>query len=210
MLCTITRSRSLHVPLTGNSEEPKVSDIRGNPRLDYHRENRYISTMIDESQHDRFMKTALAEAERAYELGETPVGAVIVKNGSIIGRGGNRIETLHDPTAHAEILAIGAACETTGYERLVDSIMYVTLEPCVMYAGAIIQARIPILFYGAADPKAGACGSVLDICGSDKLNHTVQLTGGIMQEECAGILRHFFQQLRARNKQGGGFSPSLN
>ena len=110
------------------------------------------------------MKAALAEAERAFELGETQVGAIIVREGRIIGRGGNRIETLHDPTAHAEILAIGAATEATRYERLTDTVMYVTLEPCPMCAGAIVLARIPRLVYGASDPKAGACGSLYDIC----------------------------------------------
>jgi len=142
------------------------------------------------------MKLALAEAEKALELGEAPIGAVIVKNGAVIGRGGNRVETLKDPTAHAEIIAIGAAAETTGYERLVDTVIYVTLEPCPMCAGAIVLARIPVLVYGASDPKMGACGSIYNICGDGALNHTVDMTSGIMEAECSAILREFFRSLR--------------
>ena len=146
------------------------------------------------------MKLALAEAGKALELGEAPVGAVIVKNGAVIGRGGNRDETLKDPTAHAEIIAIGAAAETTGYERLVDTVMYVTLEPCPMCAGAIVLARIPVLVYGASDPKMGACGSIYTICGDRTLNHIVDVTAGIMEAECSAILREFFKSLRENDK----------
>ena len=146
------------------------------------------------------MKLALDEAEKALELGETPVGSVIVKDGKVIGRGGNRVETLKDPTAHAEIIAIGAASEETGYERLVDCIMYVTLEPCPMCAGAIVLARIPRLVYGAYDPKSGACGSIYDICRDGCLNHYVDVTAGVMKEECSGLLRIFFQSVRLRKK----------
>jgi len=149
-----------------------------------------------QNDHLRWMRQAFTEAEKAYELGETPVGAVIVRDGAVIGRGGNRVETLKDPTAHAEIIAIGAAAETTGYERLVDTVLYVTLEPCAMCAGAIVLARIPLLVFGASDPKMGACGSVYNICGDGKLNHTVQMEYGIMEAECSGILRSFFQSLR--------------
>ena len=146
------------------------------------------------------MKRAFAEAEKALQLGETPVGAVIVKDGMIIGRGGNSVETLKDPTAHAEIIAIGAAAETTGYERLVNTTLYVTLEPCPMCAGAIVLARIPLLVYGAADPKMGACGSVYDICRDGNLNHTVNVTPGIMSDECSVILRSFFRSLREKKR----------
>lgn len=158
-------------------------------------------TIDDFRSHERWMRHALAEAERALELGEMPVGAVIVKDNRIIGRGGNRVITLKDPTAHAEIIAIGAASQDTGYERLVDSTMYVTLEPCPMCAGALVLARIPRLFYGAADPKSGACGSVFDICRSPLLNHRVEVTPGILERECAGILRDFFRRLRAEKRE---------
>ena len=152
--------------------------------------------MDDYKTHIRWMKLALAEAEKARELDETPVGAVIVSKGKVIGRGGNRVETLKDPTAHAEIIAIGAASESAGYERLVDSTMYVTLEPCPMCAGAIVLARIPRLVYGAADPKTGACGSLYDICRDKRLNHCVEVISGIMEPECSNILRDFFKLLR--------------
>ncbi len=158
---------------------------------------------MDEIKTDEFwMKAALAEAERALELGEAPIGAVIVREGRIIGRGGNRIETLHDPTAHAEILAIGAAAEATRYERLTDTVMYVTLEPCPMCAGAIVLARVPKLVFGAVDPKAGACGSLYDICRDGRLNHTVDVTSGVCADACSFLLKEFFRSLRAA-KRGG-------
>jgi len=149
---------------------------------------------------DYWMRKALREAEKALELGETPVGAIIVVDGKIIGRGGNRVKTLNDPTAHAEIIAIGAAAETTGYERLIEADMYVTLEPCPMCAGAIVLARIPRLFYGAVDPKMGACESLYTICSDDRLNHRVQVFAGIMERETSAILSEFFRALRARKK----------
>jgi tRNA(adenine34) deaminase len=155
---------------------------------------------FEKSRHEYWMRQAYREAEKALELGETPVGAVIVQGESIIGRGGNRVETLHDPTAHAEILAIGSACEATGYERLPDTVMYVTLEPCVMCAGAIVLARIPILVYGADDPKRGACGSHFNVCQDEALNHRVTVVSNIMQTECGTILREFFQAARAIKK----------
>ena len=150
--------------------------------------------------HEHWMKQAIAEAEKALELGETPVGAVIVKEGRIIGRGGNRVETLKDPTAHAEIIAIGAACDTTGYERLLDTVMYVTLEPCAMCAGGIVLARIPTLVFGAKDPERGACGSHFDICRDKSLNHMAEIVPGVMEKECAGILHEFFRYIR-KNKR---------
>ena len=156
--------------------------------------------MEDNKTHEFWMKKAFNETEKAFELGETPVGAIIVKDGKIIGRGGNRVEKLKDPTAHAEIIAIGAACEATGYERLVDSVMYVTLEPCPMCAGAIVLARIPKLVFGADDQKRGACGSHYNICRDEALNHMVEIETGIMESECSGILNEFFASLRKNSK----------
>ena len=154
--------------------------------------------------HLRWMKLALSEAGKALENGEIPVGAVIVRDGKVIGRGGNRVEKLKDPTAHAEIIAIGAACEETGYERLIDSIMYVTLEPCPMCAGAVVLARIPKLVYGVSDPKTGACGSIYNICGDASLNHRVEVVSGIMERECSDILREFFKSLREKKSNQSG------
>jgi len=156
--------------------------------------------MNDYKTHEFWMKHAFNEAEKALELDEAPVGAIIVKEGKIIGRGGNRVETYKDPTAHAEIIAIGAASEETEYARLIDSVMYVTLEPCPMCAGAIVLARIPRLFYGVADPKMGACGSVYDICRDKCLNHQVEVISGVMEHECSSILREFFISVRAKRK----------
>ncbi len=153
---------------------------------------------------DYWMKIALSEAEKALELGETPVGAIIVKEDRIIGRGGNRVLTLRDPTAHAEIIAIGAAAEATRYERLLDTTMYVTLEPCPMCSGAIVLARIPRLVYGASDPKMGACGSLYDVCRDPRLNHTVDVVPGVQREECSFLLREFFRMLRNGKKTAGG------
>ena len=158
------------------------------------------NTGIDLDRHIDWMRQAYIEAQKAFELGETPVGAVIVQDGRIIGRGGNRVETLKDPTAHAEILAIGAACQATGYERLLDTVMYVTLEPCVMCAGAIVLARIPLLVWGADDPKRGACGSHYNICRDETLNHRVEVVSGIMQEECSDILKEFFRRARSEKR----------
>ena len=149
-------------------------------------------------QREKWMRLALSEAEKAAELGEIPVGAVIVADGVIIGRGGNRVETLGDPTAHAEIIAIGAAAETTGYERLIDSTIYVTLEPCTMCAGAVMLARIPTLVFGAADPKTGACGSLYNICHDKRLNHYVTVRSGVLEQECSALIRRFFRELREK------------
>jgi tRNA(adenine34) deaminase len=156
-----------------------------------------------------WMNLAYAEAEKAFELGEIPVGVIIVKDDRVIGRGGNRVETLRDPTAHAEIIAIGAAAETTGYERLLDTMMYVTLEPCPMCAGAIVLSRIPRLVYGAVDPKMGACGSRYDICRDPALNHMVEVSAGILKDKCSCILQDFFRTRRnerrgARAVEWGG------
>jgi tRNA(adenine34) deaminase len=156
------------------------------------------------------MELALVEARQALDLGETPVGAVIVKNGAVIGRGGNRVRTLSDPTAHAEIIAIGAAAETIGFERLLDTTMYVTLEPCPMCAGAIKLARIPRLLYGSHDIQAGACGSYFDILSDPCLNHTVDVTPGILDDECSLLLRSFFRTLRERNKAGKESTDDYN
>lgn len=145
---------------------------------------------------DRWMELALAEARAAAEEGEVPVGAVIVQDGVILGKGHNRNKTLNDPTAHAEVLAITAACTTLGSSRLENGDLYVTLEPCSMCAGAIVLARIKRLFYGVKDPKSGACGSLFDIVRDPRLNHQVELYSGIMADESSRILDEFFTKLR--------------
>jgi len=145
------------------------------------------------------MKEALAEAEKAAAAGEIPIGAVIVKDGEIIGRGHNLTESAKDPTAHAEMLAMRQAAKSADRWRLTDCDMYVTLEPCAMCAGAMVLARLRKVYIGAMDPKAGACGSVLDIPGCTRLNHNVETATGIMEAECSRILKDFFAGLRKRN-----------
>ena len=147
------------------------------------------------------MKEALKEAEKAAVMGEVPIGAVVVKDGIIIGRGHNKTETAKDPTAHAEMEAIRAASAALGGWRLLGCDMYVTAEPCSMCAGAIVWSRIENLYIGTMDPKAGACGSVFNIVQEDKLNHQVNVTTGILQEECSRVLKDFFRSLRRTRDQ---------
>ena len=148
-----------------------------------------------------FMIEALAEAEKAAALGEVPVGAVVVKDGEIIGRGHNMTETEKDPTAHAEMIAIREAAQHLGGWRLLGCSMYVTCEPCAMCAGAMVWARIEKLYIGTPDPKGGACGSVFNIPGEKRLNHQIEIETGIMQEECSGMMKEFFKKLRKRKSE---------
>ena len=145
---------------------------------------------------ERFIEAALGEARAAASDGEVPVGAVVVLDGRIVGRGHNRVESAQDPTAHAEILAIGAAAQTVKSWRLDGATLYVTLEPCHMCAGAIVLARIPRLVYGARDPKAGACGSLAMVPQDLRLNHRVEVIPGVLAEECGALLEAFFQSKR--------------
>jgi tRNA(adenine34) deaminase len=144
------------------------------------------------------MQAAVREAERALAIDEVPVGCVIVHDGTIVGRGHNQVERLKDATAHAEMIAIGAASAALGSWRLNECTMYVTLEPCAMCAGAIVLARVGRMVYGATDPKAGACGSVLDVIHEPRLNHRVELSNGVMAEECGALLKLFFQAKRKK------------
>ena len=153
------------------------------------------------SEDERFLEAALAEAQAAADEGEVPVGAVVVWGGRIIGRGHNRVEATQDPTAHAEIIAIGAACQTLNSWRLEETTLYVTLEPCHMCAGAIVLARVPRLVYGARDPKAGACGSLALVPQDLRLNHRAEIVPGVLASECGAILEAFFQaKRRERNR----------
>ncbi|MBR5731018.1 MAG: tRNA adenosine(34) deaminase TadA [Firmicutes bacterium] len=145
------------------------------------------------------MEEALELARRAAEAGEVPVGAVIVKDGEIIGRGINSTETDKDPTCHAEIKAIRQAAQALGGWRLSGCSMYVTLEPCSMCAGAIVLARLDALYIGAPDPKSGACVSLSQITTDSRLNHQVELHTGVLQEECSALIKDFFRKLRSKN-----------
>ena len=148
--------------------------------------------------HERFMREALAEAEAAAHAGDVPVGAVAVWQDRIIGRGRNRKEAWKDPTAHAEILALREAASNRGGWRLFDVALYCTMEPCPMCAGALVQARIPLLVYAVKDPKMGAAGSVYDLVRSPWLNHRVKVVSGVLAEEVEALLKRFFQDLRGR------------
>lgn len=154
------------------------------------------SVMRDEE----FMAEALAEAAKAAELGEVPIGALIVHEGGIVGRGHNLREISNDPTSHAEMIAIRQAAAALGSWRLIDCTLYVTLEPCVMCMGATILARIPRLVYGCRDPRAGAAGSIYDFARDERFNHRVAVDEGILGERCSDLLSGFFRELRARKK----------
>jgi tRNA(adenine34) deaminase len=141
---------------------------------------------------DYFMRLALREAERALEHDDVPIGAVVVRGGEVLAAAHNERELRQDPTAHAETIALREAAHAAGSWRVLDAVIYVTLEPCAMCAGAIVLARVPRVVYGAADPKAGACGSVLDVLGEPRLNHRPEVAGGLLAAECSELLSAFF------------------
>ena len=143
-----------------------------------------------------FMRMALDEAARAPAVGEVPIAALIVQDNKVLAQAHNYRELRQDPTAHAEIIAIRAAATVLGTWRLTDTTLYVTVEPCTMCIGAIILARIPRVVFGARDPKAGACGSVFDLTNEPRLNHRVEVLGGLLEQESQTLIQHFFRQLR--------------
>jgi len=148
--------------------------------------------------HEIYMFEALKEARKAAEEDEVPVGAVIVHQGLIIARGRNQVEKLKDPTAHAEMLALTSATNHLGLKWLNDASIYVTIEPCSMCAGALVLARIKNIYFGAADPKTGACGTILNIAHHKKLNHRIVIKKGILEKECSSLLKDFFKQKRSK------------
>jgi tRNA(adenine34) deaminase len=158
------------------------------------------AAMQNESQNldVQWMREAIAEARKAEAIAEVPIGAIIVKNGEIIGRGHNLRETNADPTAHAEMIAIKEASQTLEAWRLTDCELYVTLEPCPMCAGAILQSRIRRVIFGAHDPKAGCCGTLMNLLQDDRFNHITEVTSGVLEEECASLLTNFFRALRKK------------
>ena len=156
---------------------------------------------VIKSVEEKYMKEALKQAKKAYALGEVPIGCVIVHEGKIIGRGYNRRNTDKNTLAHAEITAINKASKVIGDWRLEECTLYVTLEPCQMCAGAIVQARIPEVVMGCMNPKAGCAGSILNILEMPQFNHQVKVTRGILEADCSQMLKSFFEELRIRNKQ---------
>jgi tRNA(adenine34) deaminase len=151
-----------------------------------------MAAEVEAGQHERLMGVAIEQARRAERHGDVPIGAAIARDGELLATAGNERELRRDPTAHAEVLAIRAAAEVLGGWRLAETVLYVTLEPCAMCAGAAVLARVPLVVYGAADPKAGAAGSVLDVLGEPRLNHRPEVLGGVRAEECAALLSEFF------------------
>jgi tRNA(adenine34) deaminase len=145
---------------------------------------------------EHFMRLAVREAQRALEHDDVPIGAVIVREGEVIGAAHNERELRADPTAHAEVLALREASRAVGSWRVLESVLYVTLEPCAMCAGAIVLGRVPRVVYGCTDPKAGAAGSVLDVLGEPRLNHRPEVAGGLLAGECAALLHEFFASRR--------------
>ena len=156
-----------------------------------------MTTTPGKSTDVQFLGQALAEAERAFEAGEVPVGAVVAHKGKIIGRGHNRREALRDPTAHAELLAITAAANHLGDWRLAGCTLYVTKEPCPMCAGALVNARLDRLVFGAWDEQAGCAGSLYQLCRDPRFNHQVEVAGGVLEERCQSLLKAFFAKTRA-------------
>jgi tRNA(adenine34) deaminase len=156
---------------------------------------------IDPEDHERFMRMAFAEAEAAYAAGEVPVGAIVRHKDRVIAAAHNQREQLHDPTAHAEMIAITQAADALGSWRLEDCVLYVTLEPCPMCAGAILQARVPQVVYGATDPKAGAVETLFRLLDDSRLNHRCQTLGGVWAQPSGDLLTRFFREQRAAGKK---------
>lgn len=157
---------------------------------------------------ERWMRLAISEAEAAAAEDEVPVGCVVVHDGRVVGRGHNRVESLQDPTAHAEILALTAAASTLGSWRLPGVHVFVTVEPCLMCAGALILARIDTVWFGPREPKFGACGSRIDAPAIEGLNHRIRCVGGILENECAALLRDFFRKRRSEGDGEPGAGPA--
>lgn len=154
-----------------------------------------------------WMRLALDQARNAWALGEVPVGAVVVKDGEVIATGFNQSIGTHDPTAHAEIMALRAASTILGNYRLPGCELFVTLEPCAMCSGAMLHARLARVVYGASDPKTGACGSIVNLFEQNQLNHHTQLTGGVLADECGGLLKEFFAERRRAAQAGRTSEP---
>lgn len=161
-------------------------------------QNDYSNTLLND---DEFMAQAIELAQEALRAGEIPVGAVVVLNGKVVGRGFNQPITRHDPSAHAEIMAMRDAGLHIANYRLPECTLYVTLEPCAMCAGAIMHARIKRIVFGAADPKTGAAGSVVDLFAESRLNHHTEIEGGVMAEECSLMISNFFRERRIKARQ---------
>lgn len=174
---------------------------RTHPEKDFSITLSPLQKQIPPRSHEYWMRKAIAEAAKARAKDEVPIGCVIVRDGKIIARGHNLRETTQDPAGHAELIAIRKAARKLGSWRLLDTVLYVTLEPCTMCMGAIVLARIPTVIFGCYDPKGGAAGSLYDLSCDPRLNHTVELVPRILEQECSGLLSSFFADLRRRKRK---------
>lgn len=172
-------------------------------------QNKHSHILPPSKSHEYWMQRAITEAGKAESKEEVPIGCVIVHEGKIIARGHNLRETTQDPAGHAELIAIRKAARKLGSWRLLDTTLYVTLEPCTMCMGAIILSRIPTVVFGCHDPKGGAAGSLYDLSNDRRLNHRVELVSGILQKKCSTLLTYFFARLRRQKKRKSGDPPSL-
>ncbi|CAI6086294.1 tRNA-specific adenosine deaminase [Paenibacillus sp. JJ-100] len=163
-----------------------------------HFSNPNFEEITEDTLHEYWMRQAIAEAQKAEALGEVPIGAIIVRNNEIIGRGYNLRETTMDSTAHAEMVAIREASSATGSWRLLNCSLYVTLEPCPMCAGAIVQSRVPRVIFGTADPKAGCAGTLMNLLQEPRFNHRTEVIPDVLQPECSSMLTQFFRRLRKK------------
>ena len=183
------------------SLDPSTSSLR-----DFAQDDKSRSSF---SQDDvRFMRMALRQAQIAFDMKEIPIGCVIVKDGVVIGKGYNQVEQLKDATAHAEIIAIGTAASTLDNWRLDGCTLYVTLEPCPMCAGAILNSRVSRIVYGSPDSRFGGCGTTIDVITGNALKRAVEVTGGVLADECLGLLKGFFQQMRLEKGDTGAKPPT--
>lgn len=183
-----------------NSLDPSTASLR-----DSAQDDKSLSSLVSRlsSDDERFMRMALRQAQIAFDMKEIPIGCVIVKDGVVIGKGYNQVEQLKDATAHAEIIAIGTAASTLDNWRLDGCTLYVTLEPCPMCAGAILNSRVSRIVYGSPDSRFGGCGTTIDVITGNALKRAVEVTGGILADECLGLLKGFFQQMRLEKGDSG-------
>jgi tRNA(adenine34) deaminase len=191
-----------------NSLAPSTASLR-----DSAQDDKSLSSLVSRLSSDnpddvRFMRMALRQAQIAFDMKEIPIGCVIVKDGVVIGKGYNQVEQLKDATAHAEIIAIGTAASTLDNWRLDGCTLYVTLEPCPMCAGAILNSRVSRIVYGSPDSRFGGCGTTIDVITGNALKRAVEVTGGILADECLGLLKGFFQQMRLEKGDTGAKPPT--
>ena len=188
-----------------NSLDPSTASLR-----DSAQDDKSLSSLVSRlsSDDERFMRMALRQAQIAFDMKEIPIGCVIVKDGVVIGKGYNQVEQLKDATAHAEIIAIGTAASTLDNWRLDGCTLYVTLEPCPMCAGAILNSRVSRIVYGSPDSRFGGCGTTIDVITGNALKRAVEVTGGVLADECLGLLKGFFQQMRLEKGDTGAKPPT--